>query len=58
MIQLTKDLAMTADGHCYIVGQPRQRPDKGLLLDNPTYPHHRRPSAAHRRSAGSASGCS
>lgn len=37
MIQLTKDLAMTADEHCYIVGQPRQRADKGTILRNPTY---------------------
>ena len=37
MIQLTKDLAMTADEHGYIVGQPRQRPDKGTVLDRPTY---------------------
>ena len=37
MTQLTKDLAMTADERCYIVGQPRQRPDKGTVLDSPTY---------------------
>lgn len=37
MIQLTKELAMTADGHCYIVGQPRQRADKGMILRDPTY---------------------
>ncbi len=37
MIQLTKDLAMTADEHCYIVGKPRQRADKGTVLDKLTY---------------------
>ena len=37
MIQLTKDLAMTADEHCYIVGKLRQRADRGTILDKPTY---------------------
>jgi len=42
MIQLTKDLAMTADEHCYIVGKPCQRAEKAPLLRNPTYQYHRR----------------
>lgn len=37
MIQLTKDLAMTADERCYIVGKPRQTRDRGIELRNPTY---------------------
>lgn len=37
MIQLSNNLAMTADDHGYIVGKPRQKPDKGIVLDNPTY---------------------
>lgn len=37
MIQLTKDLWLKADEHCYIVGQLRQRADKGDVLRNPTY---------------------
>lgn len=37
MIQLTKDLVMIADERCYIVGKPRQRPDKGIIIDSPTY---------------------
>lgn len=47
MIQLTKGLAMTADEHCYIVGQPRQRADKGTVLRKPTY----HPTAAQAVSA-------
>lgn len=37
MIQLTKDLWMDADEHCYIVGKPRQIADKVVRLDKPTY---------------------
>lgn len=37
MIQLTKDLALTADDHCYIVGKPRQKAGNGLVIDDPTY---------------------
>lgn len=37
MIQLTKDLWMTADDNCYIVGKPRQSADKVVRLDKPTY---------------------
>jgi len=36
MIQLTKDLAITADKHCYIVGKPLQRAGKGVELRDPT----------------------
>ncbi len=37
MIQLTKDLAMTADKRCYIVGKPRKAVGRGQELRNPTY---------------------
>lgn len=37
MIQLTKNLAMIADDHCYIVGKPKQRPGRPLEIENPTY---------------------
>lgn len=37
MIFLTDDLVLVADEHCYVVGKPRQRPDKGLIIDSPTY---------------------
>lgn len=37
MIQLTQELAMTADEHGYIVGKPRQSADKVVRLDKPTY---------------------
>ncbi len=37
MIQLTDNLAMTADEYCYIVGQPRTRPGKGLTMEKPRY---------------------
>jgi len=37
MIQLTEDLAMIADDHCYIVGKPRQRPGRPVEMENPTY---------------------
>lgn len=37
MIQLTEDLVLVADERCYIVGKPRQRPDKGIIVDSPTY---------------------
>ena len=37
MIYLTGELAMDADSHCFIIGNPRTRPDKGPILDNPRY---------------------
>lgn len=37
MIKLTDKLAMTADEHCFIVGVPWTRADKGTALDSPTY---------------------
>lgn len=37
MIQLTKDVVMTSDGTQYIVGSPRTRADKGIVLDKPRY---------------------
>lgn len=37
MIQLTKELAMTADSHCFIVGRPRQRVGKALEMLEPSY---------------------
>lgn len=37
MIQLINGLVMTADENQYIVGQPRQRADKGTVLSNPRY---------------------
>lgn len=37
MIQLTKDLWMKADEHCYIVGRPRQGRGKSVELRSPTY---------------------
>lgn len=37
MIQLTKDLWMKADEHCYIVGKPRQDQGKSVELRSPTY---------------------
>jgi len=37
MIQLTNELYMTADDHCYIVGKPRKGRGKGVELRNPTY---------------------
>lgn len=37
MIQLTKDLWLTADENQYIVGQPCQRVDKGTVLRYPRY---------------------
>lgn len=37
MIRLTDKLAMTADEYGYIIGQPRTRPDKGLVLEKPKY---------------------
>ena len=37
MIQMTDNLAMTADEYSYIVGQPRTRPDKGVVLVKPRY---------------------
>lgn len=37
MIQLTERLVMTADEHCYIVGEPRQRAGRPLGIKKPTY---------------------
>ena len=37
MIPLIVGLAMTADERCYIVGEPRQKADGGIVLDKPTY---------------------
>ena len=37
MIQLTDDLVMIADDHCYIVGTPRERPGRPVEICNPTY---------------------
>ena len=37
MIKLTEDLVLVADERCYVVGKPRQRPDKGILIDSSTY---------------------
>ena len=37
MIYLTDNLVLVADEHCYIIGKPRQRPDKGTVLDAATY---------------------
>lgn len=37
MIQLTENLAMTADEHCYIVGKPRKSVGRGEELRNCTY---------------------
>ena len=37
MIQLTKELAMIADDHCYIVGKPKQSPGKPVEMRQPTY---------------------
>lgn len=37
MIQLTKELAMMADETCYIVGKPRIKAGKSVVLDNPHY---------------------
>lgn len=37
MIQLTKDLVLTADEHCYIVGKPRQRPGRPIGIENAKY---------------------
>lgn len=37
MVQLTKELAMTADNHCFIVGRPRQRVGKALEMMEPSY---------------------
>lgn len=47
MIPLIEGLAMTADERCYIVGEPRQKADKGIVLDKPTY----HPTAAQAASA-------
>ena len=37
MIQLTEKLIMTADKHCYIVGEPRQRAGRGIGIKDPKY---------------------
>lgn len=37
MIQLTKRLVMTADKHCYIVGEPRQRAGNPQGIKEPKY---------------------
>lgn len=39
MIQLTKDLWLKADEHCYIVGKPVKSRGKGTELRNPRYYH-------------------
>ena len=37
MIQLTEKLVMTADKHCYIVGEPKQRPGRPFEIKEPKY---------------------
>lgn len=37
MIWLTNELAMTADECGYIVGKPRARRGRGVVMDNPRY---------------------
>ncbi|WP_217959736.1 hypothetical protein [Acutalibacter muris] len=37
MIQLTKDLVMSADDYNYIVGKPVQREGRGVIIKNPRY---------------------
>ncbi len=37
MIQLTKDIVMIADRHCYIIGKPRERPGRPLEVQELTY---------------------
>lgn len=37
MIQLTEKLVMTADKHCYIVGDPKQRPGRPFEIKEPKY---------------------
>lgn len=37
MIQLTKDIAMIADDHCYSIGRPRQRKGRAVTLKDPKY---------------------
>ena len=37
MIQLTKDLLLKADEHCYIVGKPVESRGKGTELRSPRY---------------------
>lgn len=37
MIQLTEKLVMTADKHCYIVGEPRQRAGRPVEIKEPKY---------------------
>jgi len=37
MIQLTKRLVMTADKHCYIVGEPRKARGRAIEIREPKY---------------------
>ncbi|SCI04444.1 Uncharacterised protein [uncultured Ruminococcus sp.] len=37
MIQLTDNLFVTADERNYIVGTARQRADRGIVMDSPSY---------------------
>ena len=37
MIQLTEKLVMTADKHCYIVGEPKHRPGRPFEIKEPKY---------------------
>lgn len=37
MIQLTKELALIADSHCFIVGKPRKRVGKAIEMMEPSY---------------------
>lgn len=37
MIQLTERLVMTADKHCYVVGEPRQRAGRPTEIKEPKY---------------------
>ena len=37
MIQLTRRLVMTADRHCYIIGEPWQKGDRPVEIKNPKY---------------------
>ena len=37
MIQLTEKLVMTADKHCYIVGDPKQWPGRPFEIKEPKY---------------------
>lgn len=37
IIQLTPNLVMIADNHCYIVGKPRLKPGKSIKVEKPRY---------------------